>query len=164
MSIPHRVHQFLNEQNIPYSTIPHSPSHSSAQSAIAAQVPLQKVAKAVILKDQVDNYLMALVPAANRVRVHHINELTATTLSLATESEVNRKFTDCESGAIPPIGQPYHMDMVWDNRLGKLPDVYLEAGDHETLIHIKQQDFQRIVAGTLHDDLCSTPSRTVKDG
>ena len=59
MSIPHRVHRFLNEQNIPYSTVPHSPSHSSAQSAIAAQVPLQKVAKAVILKDQVDNFLMA---------------------------------------------------------------------------------------------------------
>ena len=164
MTIATRVHQFLNEQQIPYSTVTHSPSHSSAQSAIAAQVPLQKVAKAVILKDDVNNYLMALIPASNRVRVRHINELTARDMSLATESEVNKRFTDCENGAIPPIGQPYNMDMIWDNRLGNTTDLYLEAGDHETLIHIKQQAFQKMMTGTLHDDLCSTPAKSVKEG
>lgn len=164
MTIAHRVHQFLDEQNIPYGTVHHSPSHSSVQSAIAAQVPLQQLAKPVILKDSVDNYLMALIPAANRVKVRRVTELVNHDVNLASESEVNRQFTDCQFGAIPPVGQPYNMEMVWDNRLGKVSDVYLEAGDHETLIQLTQQDFQKIVSGMPHDDLCTTPTRTVKDG
>ncbi len=163
MTIAHRVHQFLNGQHIPYDTVGHSPSHSSVQSAIAAQIPLQRVAKAVILKDHIDNYVMALIPASNRVKVKQINQLTDTRLRLASENEVNHQFTDCQNGAIPPIGPAYNMEMVWDNRLGKIPDVYLEAGDHETLIHLSQKSFQKIVAGTLHDDLCSPPGRTQED-
>ena len=113
MSISRRVHQYLSEQNIPYDTVDHSPSHSSVQSAIAAQIPLSQLVKAVIMKDQVDNMLMALVPATNRVRVQQINDLTDTQLKLASEHDVNRRFTDCESGAIPPLAEAYNMEMVW---------------------------------------------------
>ena len=164
MSIAHRVHQFLTEQDIPFDTLSHSPSTSSVQSAIAAQIPLNQLAKAVIMKDQVDNLLMALVPAANRIRVQQVNDLTDSHLQLASEHEVNRRFTDCESGAIPPLAEAYNMDMVWDNRLGKVSDIYFEAGDHETLIHVTQRDFQRMVSRSPHDDLCNTPAKTIKDG
>lgn len=158
MNMPSRVEQFLTGQHIPYDTVSHSPSHSSVQSAIAAQIPLHKLAKAIILRDQVDNYLMALVPAANRVKVSQVNQLTDSVMHMATEREIGRRFSDCQKGAIPPLGTLYNMEMVWDNRLGKEPDLYMEAGDHETLIHIGQQAFQQIVSGSLHDNLCSSPA------
>lgn len=164
MSIVQRVHQYLQDHHIHYDTVTHSPSHSSVQSAIAAQVPLNQLAKAVVMKDQVDNLLMALIPATNRVRVQQVNELTATSLQLASEHELNKRFPDCETGAIPPLAEAYNMEMVWDNRLGKVPDIYFEAGDHETLIHVSQKDFQRLVSNKPHDDLCSTPARMIKDG
>ncbi len=159
MSISERVSQFLSEQDIPFTTLQHTPSHSSVQSAIAAQVPLHAIAKAVILKDQLDNFLMAVVPASSRVKVKQICSLTATPLKMASENEINKQFNDCQNGAIPPFGQVYNMDMVWDNRLGEVPDLFMEAGDHETLIHLTQQAFQKVVVDTPHDDLCTTSRR-----
>ena len=157
MTIAQSVNNFLSQQQISFDTVQHPPSHSSVQSAIAAQVPLSNIAKAVILKDSIDNYLMAVIPASNRVQVRRVSELTDTPVKLATEQEVNSRFRDCQNGAIPPIGQAYDIDMIWDNRLGQVPDIYLEAGDHETLIHLTQQAFQQIVGDRPHNDLCSTP-------
>ena len=164
MTIAQSVNDFLSQQQISFDTVQHPPSHSSVQSAIAAQVPLSNIAKAVILKDPIDNYLMAVIPASNRVQIRRISELTDTAVKLASEQEVNSRFRDCQNGAIPPIGQAYDIDMIWDNRLGQVPDIYLEAGDHETLIHLTQQAFQQIVGDRPHNDLCSTPEHeTMED-
>ncbi len=76
MSISDTVHNYLSEKNIPYETITHQSSKSSVQSAIAAQIPLHQMAKAVILKDNRDQYLMAILPAANRVNIHQLNQIT----------------------------------------------------------------------------------------
>ncbi|WP_263078860.1 YbaK/EbsC family protein [Endozoicomonas sp. Mp262] len=157
MSISPRVNQFLNDQCIPFDTLQHSTSHSSVQSAIAAQIPLHSVAKAVILKDSLENYLMAVIPASSRVQVKQVSAVTATPLKMASEKEVRHRFSDCESGAIPPFGQVYNMEMIWDNRLSETTDLFMEAGDHQTLIHLTQQAFQQVVADTLHDDLCISP-------
>ena len=157
MTIAQSVNDFLSDQNISFDTVQHPPSHSSVQSAIAAQVPLGNIAKAVILKDNIDNYLMAVIPAANRVHVRKLRELTDNPVKLATEQEVNSQFRDCQNGAIPPFGQAYDMDMIWDNRLGEVEDLYLEAGDHETLIHLTQEAFQQAVGDRPHNDLCTAP-------
>ena len=159
MSIPNTVHDYLSKQNIPYQTIRHQPSKSSVQSAIAAQVPIHQVAKAVVLKDSLDHYLMAILPAANRVNVHQVSQITNSRLQFATEHELNCRFKDCEPGAIPPFGKPYNMKVLWDTRLCKSPDIFLEAGDHETLIRLLQENFQQISNNQPHDDLCSAPPR-----
>ncbi|MFK0573855.1 aminoacyl-tRNA deacylase [Endozoicomonas sp.] len=159
MTIPNTVHAFLREKGVPYQTVNHSPSKSSLQSAISAQVPLHKLAKAVILRDADKHYLMAIIPAANRVQIHQLNQVTNASFHLATEAEVYQQFQDCKPGAVPPIGQPYQMDMMWDDRLANSPDIYLEAGDHETLIHLLQENFQQLISGMPHHDLCSMPAK-----
>ena len=157
MSIPDTVYDFLAREHIPYQTIRHQPSKSSVQSAIAARIPLHRLAKAVVLKDSLDHYLMAILPAANRVNIHQVGQITNSKLQFATEHELNCRFKDCEPGAIPPFGEPYHMDVLWDTRLRQSPDVFLEAGDHETLIRLLQENFQQISNDQPHDDLCSAP-------
>lgn len=159
MSIPDTVHNYLSEKNIPYETITHQSSKSSVQSAIAAQIPLHQMAKAVILKDNRDQYLMAILPAANRVNIHQLNQITNSKLQFATEHELNRRFNDCEPGAIPPFGAPYRMNVLWDNRLSNNSNTYLEAGDHETLICLMQESLLKISGDQPHNDLCSAPPR-----
>ncbi len=163
MSIAPKIDQYLQSNNIPFDTISHPPSHSSVQSAIAAQIPLSNVAKAVILKDDVDNYLMAIVPASSRLQMKQMKEITDCQLKLASEMELSQQFRDCQKGAIPPIGDAYEMDSIWDNKLSELPDVYLEAGDHETMIHLTKEAFQHIIANHPHDDLCVAPHRDTKE-
>ena len=48
---------------------------------------------------------------------------------------------DCVSGAIPPVGECYGLDTVVDDSIEEQPEVYLEGGDHTTLIHISHAQF-----------------------
>jgi Ala-tRNA(Pro) deacylase len=40
--------------------------------------------------------------------------------------------------------------VIVDDSIQEQPDVYLEGGDHTTLIHISQAQFSRLMAGARH--------------
>ena len=69
---------------------------------------------------------------------------------MATEEEIGKLFNDCEIGAVPAIGKPYGVDMIWDEDLATLPDVYMESGDHEILVHVAGEDFKHLVDDQKH--------------
>jgi Ala-tRNA(Pro) deacylase len=71
-------------------------------------------------------------------------------LGLATEGELARLFADCEVGATPPVGPAYGLDVVVDDSLIERPDLYFEGGDHCTLIHVRGEDFSRLMAQARH--------------
>jgi Ala-tRNA(Pro) deacylase len=66
---------------------------------------------------------------------------------LAADSEISALFKDCEPGAIPPLGEAYSMDAILDESLIGSPDIYFQAGDHETLVHVTGDDFLRLMIG-----------------
>ncbi|GAA4650030.1 aminoacyl-tRNA deacylase [Kistimonas scapharcae] len=153
MSVSKKLSQFLAQQQVDFELIHHNPSMSAMQSSIAARVPSEEVAKAVILKDHVDNFLMAVIPAGRRLHLHTVEELTDQKLRLASEHELQQRFTDCKTGAIPAIGPAFDMSMVWDDRFLQQQDVYLEAGDHETLVHLSGKTFQKLASTEQHDQI-----------
>jgi prolyl-tRNA editing enzyme YbaK/EbsC (Cys-tRNA(Pro) deacylase) len=59
-------------------------------------------------------------------------------LRLATEAKLKYLLKDCEPGAVPPLGAAYGLETVWDDSLLEQSDTYFEAGDHETLVHMKR--------------------------
>ncbi len=61
------------------------------------------------------------------------------------ESELAGLFPDCEVGAIPPIGSAYGLRTLVDSRLRKEPEVYFEAGDHESLIKVSAETFRALM-------------------
>ena len=71
-------------------------------------------------------------------------------LRLATEAELKDLFEDCELGAIPPFGPAYGMETVWDESLENIPEVYVEAGDHEELIRIDGKTFLGLLGSARH--------------
>jgi Ala-tRNA(Pro) deacylase len=56
-------------------------------------------------------------------------------VDLATEHEIEQLFQDCAHGAVPPAGECYGLDVIVDDSIKEQPEVYLEAGDHATLVH-----------------------------
>jgi Ala-tRNA(Pro) deacylase len=64
---------------------------------------------------------------------------------LATEQEIHQIFTDCEPGAVPPMGAPYGLDMVVDDKLMELDEVYFEGGDHVSLVRINASDLEKMI-------------------
>lgn len=145
MTIATRFDQYLTDHNIHFQTVNHSHSHSSLQSGVSAGIPLMNIAKAVILEDHEGHHIMAVLPANNKVSLSRLNDELNATFHLVKESTVYRLFTDCEHGAVPPVGSPYHMATVCDERLADLDHVYLEAGDHETLIKLDKESFKTLM-------------------
>lgn len=150
MSISARVGSYLVQHNIPYQVYPHFHSVNSVSSAISANVPLDHIAKAVILKDHQDRFMMAILPGNNKINLSVINDELMGSYQLLKEDEVYKLFNDCENGAVPPIAQAYNMGMVCDKLLDDLEDVYLEAGDHERLICINKESFEKLTANAKH--------------
>jgi Ala-tRNA(Pro) deacylase len=52
--------------------------------------------------------------------------------------------------AVPAVGECYGLDVIVDDSIDTLPDVYLEGGDHITLIHLDQGQFARLNVEARH--------------
>lgn len=150
MAISPKLDSYLTEHKIPYQMVEHHHSNSSISSAILANVPLNQIAKAVILEDHEDRKLMAVLPAKNKISLSALNEKLLGNYHLLNEKEVYRMFTDCEYGAIPSVGEAYNIHTVYDKMLDSLDVVYIEAGDHQRLLRINHDDFQAMVTGSKH--------------
>ena len=150
MTISSRLDSYLTAQHISFQVIEHEHSASSIGSAIMAKIPLNQIAKAVILKDHEDRKLMAVLPAKNKISLSAINDGLMGSYKLLKEKEVYRMFSDCEHGAIPPVGDAFNMHMICDELLDQLDYVYLEAGDHRQLLRINHEDFETMAANSKH--------------
>ena len=145
--------RYLAGHGVAYDRITHRHTDSSINSAHAAHIPDEKLAKPVILKDQ-EGYLMALIPANRHLRVSRLNKLLHLNMKLAKETELGRLFADCEPGAVPPFGQAYGLETIIDNSLNQCQAIYCEAGNHQELIQVKGTDFRRLMRRQPHAALC----------
>lgn len=145
MTIAASVQDHLNREGVRYETITHEHTRDSSHSAQAAHIPGDQLAKCVMLEDAA-GYVMAVLPATHKVDLGAVHRQLDRKLGLATDRELADLFKDCEPGAIPPLGRAYGIDTILDESLNGAQDVYFEAGDHMTLVHVTGQDFQRLMA------------------
>jgi Ala-tRNA(Pro) deacylase len=145
MSIPATVKSFLDDRSIAYAVVPHPHSGSSMDTAAVAHVPGDRLAKAVIVNHD-GAYVMVVVPSDYHVRLGLLHRHLGGDLGLATEPELAGLFPDCEVGAIPPLGAAYGLRTLIDPKLSKEPEVYLESGDHESLILVSGEVFRGLMA------------------
>ncbi|MBI3774108.1 MAG: YbaK/EbsC family protein [Gammaproteobacteria bacterium] len=150
MSISITLRNYLAQQGVHYEVIRHARSGCSMESAQAAHVPGDALAKGVMLEDEL-GYVMAVVPSTHHVELGTLrNRLRRKNLSLANEEELAVLFIDCEIGAVPPLGEAYGLGMIVDDTLRTNPDIYFEAGNHRDLVHIEGDEFQRLIDKAEH--------------
>ena len=149
MAIATNLRTFLDANHLDYETVRHERTQSAGQSAAAAHVPGDKVAKAVVLKDEA-GYLLAVLPSTHRVHLGRLHRTLDRRLGLATEGEAAGIFPDCAIGAIPAAGLLYDVDTMVDDALLQQTDVYFEAGDHQQLIHMNRREFGRLLGDATH--------------
>jgi len=146
MAIALTLKDYLTHQGVEYEVIPHHRTLCSSETAQAAHVSGECMAKSVVLEDD-RGYVLAVLPATHRVRLGVLKERLNRDLRLASERELAFLFKDCELGAIPPVGKAYGVPTVVDDSLAEKYDVYFEAGDHEELIHVTGEAFMQVMGG-----------------
>ncbi|MGY3571480.1 aminoacyl-tRNA deacylase [Vibrio paucivorans] len=150
MTIATKVNYFLEKNDIHYRSIRHYHSAGSISSALAADISTKQMAKAVILEDHDGHKMMAVLPADKKVSFSVINEKFNAKYHLISETDVHRMFSDCEAGAVPPVGGAYNIRVICDQLLDILDEVYIEAGDHQTLLQLDKPAFKSLMSGAKH--------------
>lgn len=145
--LPPTVHRFLAGHEAAYGLVSHIHTRRSTESAEAAHVPGDRLAKAVILKDEA-GYLMAVLPATRALDLGAVHRLLGRQVGLATETELGSVLPDCEPSAVPPLGPAYGLQTVVDERLLEEPELFLEAGDHEHLLRLDGGELRRLLGET----------------
>jgi Ala-tRNA(Pro) deacylase len=144
MAMARRVRQYLQAHDIDYSVVAHNHTATSMETARAAHVPGNRIAKTVVLEDD-NGYVMAVLPATYKIDLGELHRQTNRRLGLATERELSPIFDDCELGAIPPLGQAYGLATIVDGALAEQTDIYFDAGDHEQLVHVSAEGFSGMI-------------------
>jgi Ala-tRNA(Pro) deacylase len=137
------------DQNVMYDVITHDPTMSSTRTAQACHVSGDCVAKAIVLRRD-GGYMLAVLPASHHIRLPDLKLQVGDDVDLADEREIKRLFPDCALGAVPPIGDCYDLDVIVDDSIQEPSDIYLEGGDHTTLVHLNQAQFSRLMAEARH--------------
>ena len=149
MSISLTLLEYLEWEAVDYELLRHPPAFDSMHTAEAAHIPGDKLAKCVVLEDE-KGFLMAVIPATHELELETLNKQLDRELQFATEDEIADLYEDCERGAVPPLPEAFGYEAVVDDCLTDYDDIYLEAGDHNELVHISGRAFQDLTAKAPH--------------
>ena len=149
MSIAKTVVDCLQQNRIPYDVVAHPRTASTRDTLDIAQIPAERMAKAVVLADR-GGYVMAVVPGSRHVSVKTLCKKLGRELVLVQEDSLIPVFKDCARGAIPPLGPAYGIETIVDDSLVGQPEIYFEAGDHEELIRVNGEQFLSLLRQARH--------------
>ncbi|KXU88692.1 deacylase [Paraburkholderia monticola] len=144
MSMSATLQDCLRSKGSQYEIVHHPYSHSSVETAAAAHIPGDRLAKTVLFEDE-QGYVATVLPSTYAVRLSELWAKTGRHLLLAKETDLRELFKDCDAGALPPVCTAYGMKTYLDESLASQPDIYFEAGDHEELIHMGTDQFLQLM-------------------
>ncbi len=149
MNALHKIERYLDEHLVPFDIVAHPHTQTSSETARAAMLNLQHLAKGVVLESE-DCCLVAIIPADKEVRLGKLGRDYGREFNLADEDRIKRLFADCERGVVPGLPNAWGIEVVWDDALMATPDIYLEAGDHERLIHVETRYLRDLFGDAPH--------------
>jgi len=139
------LREYLDDQGTQYDLVHHPRTFTSMETAAAAHVVGEKLAKSVVVGAK-DEYVMAVIPSTHQLRLTDLCVQFGRPFELVTEKDIRRLFKDCELGSIPALGQAYGLKVVVDETLLDVDEIYFESGDHTELVHMAGEDFRALMA------------------
>jgi Ala-tRNA(Pro) deacylase len=138
-----KLKEFLDAQKVKYVSITHSPAYTATEVAESTHIPGRELAKTVMVK--LDGKIaMAVLPSTRKVDLNLLREsVGAEEARLATEEEFKSLFPDCETGAMPPFGNLYGMEVYVAPKLTEDEQIAFNAGSHTEVVKLSYQDFER---------------------
>lgn len=149
MTMAPALQRWLHDRHLAYDLIEHRPTRSALSTALICGIPGDRMAKAVVLRDGGD-YVLAILPASSRIELAELSAQFGRRPHLATEPEVERLFSDCASGAVPPAGDCYGLEAIVDTSIDRQPEIFFEAGDHATVVHMSGEAFAQLTDRAQH--------------
>jgi Ala-tRNA(Pro) deacylase len=140
-----KLKEFLDHEEIKYVIVMHSTAYTAQEVAASTHITGKELAKTVIV--QLDGQMaMAVLPANRKIVLQDLREVTGSDqVKFVSEDQFREKFPECETGAMPPFGNLYGMEVFLAESLTENDEIAFNAGSHTEVIRMKFHDFERLV-------------------
>jgi Ala-tRNA(Pro) deacylase len=139
-----KLKEYLDTNHVKYVSIIHSKAYTAQEVAASAHVSGKIMAKTVIV--ELDGKMaMAVLPANRKIVLQDLREITGSDqVKFASEEQFKERFPDCETGAMPPFGKLYGMEVYVADSLSQNKEIAFNAGSHIEVIKLAYTDFERL--------------------
>jgi Ala-tRNA(Pro) deacylase len=143
--ITQRLKTLLETRQAAYEVLPHREVFTAQEVAATTDVSGHQLAKVVIARDDADQVVMAVLPAACRLDLAALGRRAGgRRLTLATEQQFRSLFPDCDPGAMPPFGDLYAVPMYVDSCFPQTRDFFFQAGNHHEVVRMSWREYSDI--------------------
>jgi Ala-tRNA(Pro) deacylase len=140
------IKNMLKERGVAFEELRHRPALTAQEVAQSEHVSGHRLAKVVVAIAD-GRPVELILPASRRVVLDRVRELlAASAIRLASEAEMDRIFTDCETGAIPPLRHWKDVTVLMDASMSHAKDLVFQAGTHEDAIRLKFEVWLALVS------------------
>jgi Ala-tRNA(Pro) deacylase len=146
MAAAHWVKTLLEERGVAFTETHHQLAFTAQEVAQQEHVTGHRLAKVVIVLVQGQPVELVL-PASRRVVLDRVQQMTGTSqVRLASEAEMDRVFTDVETGAIPALRHWKDVDVIMDETMKVDGKIILQGGTHEDTVELDFHDWYNLVS------------------
>lgn len=146
-----KLEKYFRDNGIEFQALTHPTAYTAQDVAAAQKVKGKQVAKVVmVLADA--KVAMLVMPASYRIDFTKLKGvLSAKEARLAKEEEFSGLFPDCDTGAMPPLGNLYNVPVYVDRALTEDLEIVFQAGSHRDTMKIAYKDYARLVKPVVAD-------------
>jgi ferredoxin/flavodoxin---NADP+ reductase len=140
------VTRYLDEQGVSYQLVEHPPALTAAEQARAAQVDLDRTAKAIPLRDE-RGWHVAVIPASHRLDLDKARSALGAgpSLQIATFDQIRSELPAPDAGVLPPLAPLLRAPEVLDRRLLDHDGIFISGGDDRHVVLIDPNDLVEVV-------------------
>jgi ferredoxin/flavodoxin---NADP+ reductase len=140
------VTRYLDEQGVSYQLVEHPPALTAAEQARAAQVDLDRTAKAIPLRDE-RGWHVAVIPASHRLDLDKARSALGAgpSLQIATFDQIRSELPAPVAGVLPPLAPLLRAPEVLDRRLLDHDGIFISGGDDRHVVLIDPNDLVEVV-------------------
>lgn len=152
-----QITDLLTSNSFWFETFTHDPVLTSEEAAKTRPgYTLQQGAKAIISKIQKrgseEEFVMFVIPANLRLNSKKIKkDIDLKGLRFATEEEIDSLTNGVQRGAIPPLGNLFHIQVYVDPQLFLNEKIVFNAGDRQFSVAMSSIDYKNIVSPQIVD-------------
>ena len=139
------IKTIMEKRGIPYEELHHREVFTAQEVAQSEHISGHRLAKVVVVLAD-GRPVELIVPASRRVVLDRVREvLGAGEVRLASEAEMDRIFTDVETGAIPALRHWKDVEVLMDPAMRVEGDIVLHGGTHQDVIRLQYEDWFALV-------------------
>lgn len=148
MFIATRVESFLRRHAVSYDLLTHTHCESLEQAASLLQVPARMIARSVLISNGSKLRLLVL-PLDHMIDFDIVEQILGSGYKPVPVHKAVAYFSDCRDDSIPPFGEVYGIETLYDERLLEPATLLFEAGHRDGLVCVKNGVFRKLIANCL---------------